>query len=313
MKQLSIFSMLILFLFTGKSIIAQTGTCDIPLMVYISEQDESLPRTAESQLSNKLIRVAADNGLAASNGYAQFVISPQFSVLGKNILPGPPRSFVYDFELTLFIGDSFGQKIFSSTTLSLKGVGENETKAYIDAIRKIAPKSKDIQAFLTDGKDKIVEYYNNNYQNIIKKAQSLAAQKNFEEAMFLLMAIPECSKGYDASLAVASKVYQQYVDDMCNRYLNKARTAWASQQNSYGAEEAGEYLTHIYPDAKCYGDAMVLYKEIKAKVKDDWNFVMKMYNDEVNLEKQRINAWKEVGVAYGRGQQPSTTHVYWRH
>lgn len=312
MKYLSTAIILCLSLFAGRSVQAQSNSCEIPLMVFIADQDEALPRTAASQLSNKLSRMASENGLAASEGYAQFLISPQFSVLGKSILPGPPRSVVYDLELTLFIGDYLGQKIFSSTTLAIKGIGENENKAYIDAIRKINPRDRNVQDFLVEAKDKIIAYYDSNYPNIIKKALSLASQKNFEEAMFLLMAIPECSIGYDASLKEASKVYQLYVDDMCNRYLNRARAAWVSQQNSSGAEEAAEYLTHIYPDAKCYGDAMLLYKEIKSKVKEDWNFVMKMYNDQVSLEKQRINAWKEVGVAYGRGQQPTTTHILWR-
>lgn len=311
MKHISLFSILFIFLFAGKSVKAQTNACEIPLMVYISDQDESLPRTAASQLSNRLIRVVADNGLAASDGYAQFVISPEFSVLSKSILPGPPRSFIYDFELTLFIGDSFGQKIFTSTTLNVKGVGENENKAYIDAVRKVNPKSREIQDFIADGKDKIIDYYNNNYLNIIKKAQSLSVQKNFEEAMFLLMAIPECSKGYDSALKATAIVYQLYIDDLCNQYLNRARMAWVAEQNSYGAEAAGEYLMHIYPDAKCYSDAMSLYKEIKSKVNEDWHFVMKMYNDQISLEKQRINAWKEVGVAYGRGQKARTSHIYW--
>ncbi len=312
MKQCHMIYIAMLLSFIVQKIDAQNTSCEIPLMVFISEQDESLPQVAEKQLSNKLIKAATENGLTADYSYAQFVIFPEFSVLEKSILPGPPRSFTSDIELTLFIGDYFGKKTFSSTTLNIKGVGENETKAYINAIRKINPKSIAIQTFIEDSKSKIISYYNSNYPNIIKKAQALSDQKQYDEAMFLLMAIPECSEGYQAALKAAANVYQLYVDSMCDYNLNRARMAWGSQQNRYGAEEAGEYLTHIYPDAKCYPDAISLYKEIKTKVKDDWNFAMKVYNDHVSLEKQKINAWKEVGVAYGKGQQPSTTHINWR-
>ena len=36
---------------------------------------------------------------------------------------------------------------------------------------------------------------------------------------------------------------------------------------------------------------------------------MKKYQDSVDVEKERINAMREVGVAYGRGQQPTTTNI----
>ena len=38
---------------------------------------------------------------------------------------------------------------------------------------------------------------------------------------------------------------------------------------------------------------------------------MKKWQDGVDLESQRINAFREVGVAYGQGQQPTTTNIGW--
>ena len=95
------------------------------------------------------------------------------------------------------------------------------------------------------------------------------------------------------------------MDQVCVENLAAAKAAWAAEQNSTGAAEAGKYLSEIYPDAKCYGDAEELYKEIKGKVLDDWKFEMKKYNDQVALESQRINAAREIGVAYGNHQQPT--------
>ena len=284
--------------------------CDIPLMVVLTGQIDELPPGADSFLENKLRQIATSNGLAADQNFTQFAITTKIHLLDKEILPGPPRNFVLNMEVTLYIADFWGEKVFASTTINVKGVGSNETKAYTEGIKKINPNHKDIQAFVSNAKNKIVEYYDANYPTIIKKAQSMAGMKSYDEAMFHLMSIPACSKGYDEALKASAVVYQQYVDHMCDQYLNRAKMAWAAEQNSYGAEQAGEYLTHIYPDAKCYGEANKLYKEIKAKVLDDWKFVIKMYDDAVSLEKQRINAWKEVGVAYGKGQK-ATTVVFW--
>ena len=71
------------------------------------------------------------------------------------------------------------------------------------------------------------------------------------------------------------------------------------------------FIKRILPEASCYDDAVALYKEIKAKVLEDWKFEMKKYQDGVDLEKQRIKAWKEVGVAYGKNQKPTTTIINW--
>ena len=100
--------------------------------------------------------------------------------------------------------------------------------------------------------------------------------------------------------------------------LQKAKAAWMSQQNSAGADAAGEWLSQILPEATCYPEAVELYNEIKKKVLDDWKWEMKKYEDALDLEKRklatedkRVSAWKEVGVAYGQNQQPVTTHVNW--
>ncbi|SHE32015.1 hypothetical protein [Dysgonomonas macrotermitis] len=305
-------SILIIALCTFGAFNAQAQqNCEIPLMIMQTNQAEPIPDGALDFLNNKLRQVATTAGLAAGPEFTQFCIVPKISMLNKEILPGPPSKFVYNMEMTLYIADAWGEKVFTSTNINMKGVGNNETKAYIAGIKGINPRSTDLQQFVNDGKDKIIEYYNTQYPTIIKKAQSLAAMKKYDEALFYLGSIPECSKGYDSALNVAFSVYQQYVDQLCLENLAKAKMVWAAQQNAYGAQEAGEYLQYIYPDAKCYGEAMSLYKEIKGKVLDDWKFVMKIYDDAVSLEKQRINAWRDVGVAYGRGQKNRTTNVYW--
>ena len=68
-------------------------------------------------------------------------------------------------------------------------------------------------------------------------------------------------------------------------------------------------MAKIQPDAGCYDEAMALYQEIKGKVLDDWKFEMKQYQDSVDIEKSKVNAMREVGVAFGKGQQPTTTNI----
>jgi tetratricopeptide (TPR) repeat protein len=212
-------------------------------------------------------------------------------------------------EMNLYIVDAYAKTIFSSTSMTVNGLGETENKCYLNAISHMPLQSPAIAKFVDEGKTKIIEYYDHEGEALIKKAHFLAAQKNYEEAMYWVSLIPQQSKHYDAALAAGQEIYQAYIDNQCYINLGKARQAWAAEQNAVGAAAAGEYLANIMPDAKCYGDAMALYKEIKGKVLDDWKFEMKQYQDGIDLQKLQIDAARQIGVAYGNHQPNKEVNI----
>jgi hypothetical protein len=192
--------------------------------------------------------------------------------------------------------------------LELTGVGTNENRAYINAIRNLNPAHLRIQNFVKESKQKMLDYYDGNYNTIIQRAQNLANQRQFEEALYHLTSIPECSKGYNTAMAIAADVYMAYINYNCQLNLQQARMLWAASPNAEGAAQAGYFLAFIEPGIPCHAESMTLYNEIKASVKEDWKFEFRNY-DPRSLERERINAFREVGVAFGKGQQPSTTII----
>ncbi|MDR2628270.1 MAG: hypothetical protein LBC40_09580 [Dysgonamonadaceae bacterium] len=272
----------------------------------MAKQANPVPAGATSYLRNKLTQIAALNGLAVGDGYTQFAIIPKIDILSITILPGPPKTIALNLDITLYIADSWGEKIFATTTMNVNGVGVTENGAYMEGIKQINTKNPEFKKFVTRAKNEIINYYNNTYQTTITKARSLAGQKKYSEALFYLNGIPECSSGYEAAIKEIAKTYQLYIDDLCEQNLSKASMAWLQDQSATGAGKAGEYLQYIYPGAKCYNEAMALYNQIDAKVKEDWNFAMKVYDNTVDMEKQRIDASKEVGLSFGNNQQPAT-------
>ena len=284
---------------------------NIPITVVGSAQ-QNVPEGTNTFIENKLQQIISQNGLGSADYYGRFVITASFMPVTKDIVPGPPKQFAENLDVTFYIVDNIDQKIFSSTTVSARAVDASEEKVLNKAIRSINVKSPQMTSFVNEGREKIVNYYISQADRIIATAQSLARQRNYEAAFYELSAIPQaCGAAYDKAMAAGNVIYQEYVDYMCDVNLAKARSAWMAEQNSYGAYEAGEYLSQILPDAKCYGSAEALYKEIKAKVLDDWKFEMKKYNDQVSLEQARIDAWRQVGVAYGRNQKSDTYNVTW--
>jgi hypothetical protein len=71
----------------------------------------------------------------------------------------------------------------------------------------------------------------------------------------------------------------------------------------------------INPSSKSYAAATKLSNEIAARVKAldqrEWDHMLKQEQNEYELEKAAIKAARDIGVAYGEGQQPTTYNVVW--
>lgn len=265
----------------------------------------------ESYLTNRLRGLTTGSGGASSLDNNQFALAASYDVVDKQIISGTPTKVVYNLSVSLFVVDLKTCKIYSSFEIELKGVGDNETKALINSFKPINRSNGSIKNFIADGTRKILDYYDNNYQKIIAKAKSDAAMKNFDAAIYTLMCVPECSTGYNAVLEALPSIYQQFVDQHCNENLAQARAAWYASPNHDGASVAGLYLSEIYPDAACYGDAQLLFQEIKKQMGEEWKFMMKQYNDAIEMERQRLDMMRDIAIAYANNQPKETIKIFW--
>ena len=302
-----IFSIVIAALISASMFAAETEY--LPISVYAAEDVEPFPQGAKALVENKLTQLLTRNGVAGLNYMGQFVLTVTTTPLDKDVIAGPPAKIAEKMELNFYIVDAYAKTIFSSTSLTVRGLGETENKCYLDALNRIPLQSPQLAQFVREGKEKIIAYYNHEAARMIQQAQALARQKKYDEALALVALIPAQCDQYEAALAATLDIYQQYIDNECNLNLAAARQAWAAQQNAEGAAAAGQYLALITPDAGCYDEAMALYNEIKAKVLEDWQFEMKQYQDGVDIQKLQIEAARQIGIAYGNNQPNQTTNI----
>lgn len=288
--------------------------CDISLRPLITQSsDGSYHPQVVSFLTNRLrVLTAKANGIGGLEN-SQFALAFDYDVIDKQIVCGTPTKIVYSISVSMHIVDLKAQRIYATYSNEMKGIGDNETRALINTFQKINVSNSEIRNFVQLGKQKIIDYYDNNYQNIIKNAQSLAAMKNYDAAIYNLMMVPECCKGYEVVNKELMKVYQQFVNQHCNENLAQARAAWIAAPNSEGAATASVYLSEIYPDATCYGDAMELASEIKKQMGEELKFMMRQWADNISLERQRINAMRDISIAYANSHpKTEVTNVFWK-
>lgn len=290
---------------------SQSPLTNLPLSVIVEDLPQPFPANAKVQLTNKINQMLTANGIGAFGSYSGFFITAIANPIDKEVVAGAPVQISQTLEVTFYIADYRRQLTFATYSVTAKGVGETEAKSYLDAFKRVNIASPAAKTFIQTGKQKIVNYYDTEAENIFAKARQLCKQHDYEAALYELCTFPTASKAYAKSIEVGNEIYQHYVDYNAQQYLQKAKAEWMAQQNSTGAALAGEYLSQILPEASCYDEAVALYNEIKAKVLDDWKFEMKKYQDGIDLEKQRISAWQAVGVAYGQNQQPTTHYTNW--
>lgn len=289
-----------------------SAECNINLAIVPSEQTEDVPENIISYLVTRLEQVSTAFGVTADPGLGQFFISAKFSHVLEEVLPGPPQQFALHTMLTLYIGDLNSKTIYATYPIDLRGVGISSQRAFINALRSLNGNNAALASFVDKGKKKIVDYYDKNYPQIIEQARKSAMQHNYDEALWRLSNIPECSVGYNDAVRYINQYFQAYIDQSGLSMLNAAQAAWAAHPDAQGAEAALGFLLGIDPESSAYPRAQALINEIKASVKSDRDFELrKKYQDGIDLQKQRIDAAREVGVAFGKGQQPTTTYINW--
>ena len=256
-------SILVALLFVSFSIQAQNnlGKSDDVARIAIAPVVGSIPdmpSAAERILLNKMGQIASKNGMASAGN--RFIMYPHVSIMSQDITATAPPMHAYNLDITLYIADNVTQTIFSSTTIPLKGVGKNPTKAYVGALKMLNYKRPEVKTFIQDGKDKIVEYYNSQCDFILKDAESLAGRKEFDEAIFTVMSIPDiCKDCYIKGKDVAVAIFKLKMENECMQNIADARAAKA--QDDY--DLSASYLSGILPDVSCYSDAQTLLKEIE--------------------------------------------------
>jgi hypothetical protein len=279
----------------------------------------NLPSEAKSLLNTKLNQIASNNGMGGSQANPRFIITANVNVGTKDIIAGPPQLIAQNIDITFFVGDAITNTIYANTTLSLKGVGTNENKAFIEAIKTINPKNKELLSFLEEGKTKIINYYATQCDFILKQANTLADQFKFNEAIYELMTVPDiCKECYFKSKDEATLIFKKKIESDCTEKLKEAKLIWAAEPTESGALKASSVMISIVPSDNCKTEINKLSIDIKTKLQLDqkkkYDFDMLDMQKRYDTEQKIIDAQKQIALEQAKNQPKTITFqtIYWR-
>lgn len=261
-------------------------------------KDCSLDNNTKSLLKNKLLNVASNVGVSSTE-FGAIIMVPEVNVINSNTIYGGMRNISsLQVCITITIKNMITGTVFNSTRINSSGEGYSETEAKRCAINNINISSSNLSIFIKESKNKIIDYYNNNTIAIINKANNLAVQQCYDQALALLSTYPESLSGYKQVSSAIYSIFKKCQTHYCNRLLISAQAAYS--KSDY--EMAAEIISLIDPESSCASEAKALLKTIKKSLDKAYNDAIQLEKDKIKSEEKmtlaRINAIKDVVVAY---------------
>ena len=287
----------------------------VAVLPFVSDQVEYLPPAAKNNLQSKLAQIVSSNGYGSSAGNFpyRFIITPNISVIDKYVVSGAPPKVSLTLNVALFVGDGITGTKYASTAIDVKGVGRSETKAYLSALQRISSNNTEIRNLLESAKAKIVAYYSNQCDFILKEADALAKQNRFDEALFQLNTIPQVTtECFDKALENAIPIFKNKIDRDCKLLLNQAKNAWNSGLNFQAAQDAALFLDQIEPSSSCFNEVNQFYNTVQQRLKKvdnrEWDFILQRQEDFTKIAVQNLKNYREVALANAQNQPQSITY-----
>ncbi len=287
---------------------AQDKGQNLALSVSVDNLVEPFPTNAKVQVENKLNALLTQNGILTQDPLNRFVLTVVAIPQQTEVMPTAPAQVAQIIDFTLYIVDAVDKRIYATTTFTAKGLGTDRTRCYQDAVKHINLQSNELKRFIADGKTKIVDWYDTQATRLFMEAKAAAEVHRYEKALSIVCAFPVDSKYYNEALSLIKTYWREYTNYRCDQLLAESRAIWAATQNQEAARAIALKISEIEPDAQCRPEVDKLITDIRSRVREDVELEFRQYTDKVDLEKQRIDAAREVGVAFGKGQQPNTTN-----
>ncbi len=237
----------------------------------------NVPAQAQNMLKRKMTQLLSLNNVAGDSDVAFFVMEGNVDVLSQETTATAPPMISLQLQVSLKIKDKNSGKVFSEVSTEVKGVGTNETKAYITALRYVNIRSAQFRAFVDKGKERILQFYNSECDIVLSRAEALKKQGNNAEAIKVLKSVPEVSKEcYDKCMKMLAEI-EPAADEPAQTY-NPSDTQPGSDSPSGGGQEVtggteveiDNNIFLVYKSMKTFGNKLVLYFKLENRGEKDY-------------------------------------------
>lgn len=278
--------------------------------------DYNVPEKAETQLRDKMLAALSSAGLATTAENAAVALVPSISILNEQTGEGVQNTVSMNLNYTFsLVGIASGVVFDSYIVEGVQTRGQNKINAVARSFAGVNLNTPAFQAFLSNGQSKIVAYYQRQLQKTLAKAQTNINSKQYDDALAILMEIPEETPGYTTKvLPMVERTYKMYANNLAASLLQQAQAAWAAAPNEEGAERVAEILSEMPVGTTSSAAARQLVKQIEARVKAldqrRWAAMNAALAREHQERMSIIKAARDVAVAQAKRPIRVVQHVH---
>lgn len=287
---------------------------DMAISVYLDKEKSGVPPHALRLLQNKMQQIVSMNGIGGVEGQ-RFILTAHVNELSKDITATAPPMHAVTLEVGFYMGDGIDGVLFSSASVTCRGVGETEDKAYMAALKAVKVGDPELASLVTEGKEKIIDFYDARIDMLLKEADAKKSMQDYDGAIAVLIGVPQEAKAaYGKAMVALESIYKEKTDIESEMALNEAKSIWASGKDVESAKAACEVLAKIYPGTKASADAEVLRTEIGQRVKEldqrEYDLLRQSLDREYELEKSYIEACRDVALKEAENTPDVIVYTY---
>ncbi len=239
-----------------------TAEAKVPLTPAVCVETGLHPEVLRS-LENKLLKVVSDNGFGSWS--EEFVLTADVVVNNRSMTATAPVKTLVDAELTLYIVGVTERIIISQLSLPVRGIADTEVLAVKQAVNRFNPRSPQVRAFTQGAREKIVDYYSSRVPVLIAKAQSLSDRGEYDEALAVLNAIPECVDEYATVQPLLTELYVKWLDREALEIMEQAKV----ETVKHNYEDAMDLLLDVDPASNHAKKASEMIRSIASQLAAD--------------------------------------------
>ncbi|NDV58103.1 hypothetical protein D0T85_08310 [Bacteroides sp. 519] len=221
---------------------------------------DGISEKVKNAMKLKVEQIIARNNAGANSLYNAFVIVPELTITDTRSTEGLIRDVtLLTGEFTLTAKNRYDDSIYGNVIIEVSGDATGNQEAAMAALLNgIKSNNPAFLRFIRTTRKRIVEYYEQNCQTIVLKAQTMINMQQYDEAMAYLSSVPETVSCYTEATQLLETSFSgsQVLD--CDKKLRSARSLYI--RRNY--EEALILLQDISSSSPCGDDAAALMDSI---------------------------------------------------
>lgn len=116
-----------------------------------------VPDRAQPLMLDKMKQALLRQGVMDSSDRSRFILTVRSNILEEGMTETTPAKAFVKVTYSFYIGDVDSGILFSSKSLTRKGVGDDKDQAYLNAVKQIQPTDPAFKRLIEEAKIRIVE------------------------------------------------------------------------------------------------------------------------------------------------------------